>query len=99
MVGLVYEAQEIREVLLYEAQGTLREWSSNVQVTRWELSFGVLVGQTSTTQEMRGETSRNQVRLMKTSKMRGTQRELVSMVQVKQKELASKDQETQLEQV
>lgn len=81
-MGLVCEAQETREVLIYGAQETLEELSSNVQVTRWALSFGVLVGQTSMTQEMRGEISRNQVRLMKTSRMQGTWMELVSKVQV-----------------
>lgn len=69
-------------VLLYGAQETRGDLSSNVQVTRWALSFGVLVGPTSTTQETLGEFSRNQERLMKTSRMQGTQREMASKAQV-----------------
>ena len=81
-MGLACEAQETKEVLPFGAQETLGEPPSNVQVIRWELSFGVLVGQTSTTQETRGEISRNRVKLMKTSRMQGTQMEPVSKVQV-----------------
>lgn len=85
--------------LVCEAQETLEELSSSVQVTRWERSFAAPVGQTSRTQETQEEISRNQTRLMKTSRRRGTQMEPVSKVQVIQKELVSKVQETQMEQV
>lgn len=94
VVVLVCEARETRDTLFYGVQETLRELPSSVLVTK--LSFGVLVAQTSMTQEMLGEFSKNQMKLKRISRMKGTQKELASRVQVTQKELASKVQETQM---